>query len=506
MIGNLPLQPRRTPWSALLLCGLLLLPFVSLRAQLGLAGRNSPDFRLNLLRTEVETPHGQQPPYEWSAAYLEDASSNVQPGSVFLLDSSVCGFGVPNTNQFGEEFKVYYSYDNDGFLSEVIYRQETSPGVYENYSKKVYSYSAGKRTSYLYQVWDGSSSSWMDDYEELTTYNNEGRQETFMIREVDMSGQWDPLFRETRAYNPGGHVTEVLSAKWDNTTWLDTARKEIVYNAIGFYTELYDESWNGGGWDTLTRESAVYDNLGMIWEGYQFDRKTANGYSGIAREVYQYDQYGFWTGMVRQTWDTVSNEWENILKETYNYSRSGLWKNWKQEVYADTSWVNNIRQAYFKTGSVREDVMQKWDTVSGTWNHRFRVLTRFDSVSNLEQEAGIQAWNDGIAAWRNTDKSRLCTHSWSQVSATGIEPQLPDLNCTLTNPYRVYEPIRCDELLPGKTYDVRLMDMQGRTVYRKAVPGGDIFSVDHTLPTGVYHLSIFENQQLRFLRKIMINP
>ena len=491
-------------WSPLFLVWLFLIPPKFVQAQLGLAGRNNTGFRLNLLRSEVITPHGQQPPYEWSAVYLRNITSNVQPKATFVLDSSVCGYGVPNTSDFGEEFKIYYSYDNQGQLSEIVFRQEGSPGAYENYSRKTYTYdSEGKRTNYLYQLWNGSA--WEDDYEEQITYNGNGKQEGFMIREKGMSGQWNNLFRQMRNYDTAGNVIEVLSARWNNNAWQDTARKEILYNSIGFYTELFDETWNGSGWDTLSKETAVYDNLGMIWEGYLFEEKTQNGFEGVVREGYQYDTYGFWTGMTRQLWDNAGGSWENDLKETYEYNRSGVWLGWAQETYQDTGWVNHIRQFYKKSGAIRQDLMQDWDTMAGAWNDRFRMLTQYDSNGNLIQEAGIQSWDGNNSTWGNTEKSRRCLHSWSPINATSLDPQLPELSCTLANPYRVYEPISCESMEQGKQYDVRLMDMQGRTVYQKSVPGGDVFSVDRTLPTGIYHLSIYENQQMRFLRKIVIN-
>ncbi|MEM7371344.1 MAG: T9SS type A sorting domain-containing protein [Bacteroidota bacterium] len=481
-----------------------MLPTEVVQAQTALAGRDAFDFRLNLLRTEVLTPHGQQPPYEWSAPYLRDVSSNVQPTAVFRLDSSVCGKGVVNTSQFGQEIKIQYHYDSQGQLNEIIFFRENSSATYDPYSRKSYSYQDGLRTNYLYQLWDQSSSSWQDDYEEMTTYNSSSKQESFMIREANSSGQWMNLFRENRAYDSMGRVRGVLSAKWDNNVWLDTARKEIEYNENGLYSMIYEQAWNGTAWDTLSRESAFYDELGMIWEGYLFENKTQNAFEEVVREQYQYDTYGYWTGMNRQIWN--GGEWENAIKETYRYNRTGLWLGWTQEIFKDSAWVNDIRQFYQKDGSNRNDLMQEWDTVAGEWNDRFRSVTRFDSDKNLIIEAGIQAWDEQAVTWGNLEKSRMCEHFWSPISATALGPQLPDLHCTLTNPYRVYEPIYCESLQAGKQYDVRLMDMQGRTVYERNISGGEIFSVDRSLPIGVYQLGIYDKQQIRFVRKIVINP
>jgi hypothetical protein len=368
---------------------LCLLPPPSLQAQTGLTDRENPSFRLNLLRSDVVTPHGQQPPFGWSAVYLRSTASNIQPEGTFLLDSSTCGIGIVNTNQFGEEVRITYDYDTDGQLQSIVFRKETTPGRYENFSRKQYTYGNRSRTNYLYQLWDSNSASWKDDYEESTVYNTDGKQMSFRVRETDGSGQWINLFRETRNYDSNGHVNEVHSAKWTNNAWQDTARREIQYNAVGFYTTIYEESWNGSGWDTLTRERASYGDLDMIWENYVLERKTPNGFEGVVREAYDYDDYGFWVSMTRQAWDGNTAQWELALRENYTYNRTGLWTSWRQQVYQDTGWVNTERQYFKKTGNLREDIKQNWDTTTNAWNNDSRMVANFDSLYNLVREAGV---------------------------------------------------------------------------------------------------------------------
>ena len=483
---------------------LLLFP-LSMFGQNGQPGdRQDPSLRLNLLRTDVVAPHGQQPRYDWSAVYLNNAFATTNTSQSFRLDSSRCGYGIPNTSQFGEEIMVYYSYDNDGLITGILFKKSTSPGVYENYSRKQFTYNNGLQTNYLYQIWDQTNMNWVDDYEEATSYDGNGRQTEFRIREADANAQWQNLFRERRNYDLDDNLTGVLSARWDNGSWQDTARKQITYNNAGFYTDIYDQSWNGTAWDTLSHEIAMYDNLGMFWEGYMYREKTVNAFQPLFREAYEYDTYGYFSGMVRQRWNKQTSEWENMIREEYAYTRQGIWTGWALQNWKDSSWINHIRQRYFPANAIRQDIMQRWDTTAMDWVNGFRSLTRFDSDNNLIREAGIQRWNIGATEWENTANSYECTHFWSPSPATGIRDQLPDLSCLLTNPYRVYTPIQCESLLPGKQYEVRVTDMQGRTVHQQIVPGGHTFSINRRLPVGIYHLSIFENQQLAHIQKLMI--
>jgi hypothetical protein len=182
-----------------------------------------------------------------------------------------------------------------------------------------------------------------------------------------------------------------------------------------------------------------------------------------------------------------------------------LWTGWTQQAWQDTGWVNFRRQQYSKLGPTgRQEIMQIWDSTLQAWENGFRALAQYDSSFNLVAEAGIQAWDGNISDWGNTQETRACEHFYSPASATSLVPDLPQLNCNLSNPYRAYEPFYCESLQPGQNYDLRLLDMQGRTVYQQLIPGGAPFSIDRTLPAGVYNLSIFEDQQLQFVRKIII--
>ena len=481
----------------------LLMP-PALLAQQDLAGRVDPDFRLNLLRTEIVSPYGQQPPYDWSAVYLANAFGNHSSTSSYVLDSSVCGYGVANTTQFGEEIKGYYSYASDGSVSEVLFKEEMPAGTYENFSRKLYTYSNGQRTGYLYQLWNVSMGSWEDEYEEQTLYNADGQQERFSIREIDGTGQWRNLYRESRGYDVDGNLTEILAASWDNGGWLDTAKTTIEYNDIGLYARIHALSWNGAGWDSLSRESADYGEFGMFWDTYLLEEKTQNVWEGVVREQYSYDTYGFWTGMSRQGWNSGTGSWENLLREQYAYTRKGIWTGWSQQVWQDSGWVNSIRQTYSSSNQLRQDIMQTWDSLANGWTNGFRVLAQYDGNFNLVREGGIQSWDPATTDWINTADTRQCVYTLRPVNATAIHAPLRQLDCTMMNPYRVYEPIHCESLQSGKRYELRLTDMQGRTVYQTSVPGGQKLSIDRSLPTGVYSLRISEDHQTHFLRKIII--
>ncbi|MEM6801063.1 MAG: T9SS type A sorting domain-containing protein [Bacteroidota bacterium] len=498
-------QPNllRPSWQKLLVLSfsLSLLPLTFFAQGESLADRQEASFRLNLLQNTVIEHNGQKPPYFWSGVYLRNAFSPELALSSFRLDSSYCGIGVGGSQSFGTEMKAYYAYDSEGQLSEVIFKQERPGPVYENFSRKLFSYVDGNRSNYLYQKWNMATNSWQDDYEEISTYNSDGIQESFVIREVDM-GQWQNIFRERRILDTDGNVSEVLSAKWENNAWLDTARKEINYNDKGFFTTLFEESWNGNSWDTLSRESAIYGDGGMSWEGYRYEEKTPNGFQNVLRESYGYDMRGYYSQMTLEVWDAQTNAWIGETREAFEYNRKGIWIGWKRQDWTGTAYEDSYRQQYQTNSSGRLDIRQIWDVASNSWIPEARTLARYDSNFNLREEIGVQVWDGND--WVNGEISRRCLHFWSEESATSVRPKLPQISCELSNPYRSYTPIRCDALQAGKPYQVRLSDMQGRLLLDQSMQGGNSISIDKKLPQGVYNLNIYQNQQIRFSKKLLI--
>lgn len=470
-------------------------------AQQDLAGRDEVNFRLNFLRLEAVGNYNQQPLYDWAATYIGNPFDIGQSSSGYVLDSSTCGYGIPNTLQFGQEIKAYYSYANDQ-VTEVLFKSEESAGAYTNFSRKLYAYTNGLQTGYLYQLWNPTNAMWEDDYEEERMYDTDGNLTGFQLREMS-NGQWQNLFRETKVYDTAGHIIEILSARWTNGAWEDTAMTTIAYNDLGAYSRIVELEWNGSAWDSLTRETATYGQLGLIWDTYLMEEKTPTGWQGFVREQYDYDTYGFWTDMRRQGWDAFSSSWVDLVREQFNYSRKGIWNGWNQQLWDGTDWENYARQQHNLADSIREDRLEFWDASAGSWNNDARAIAQYDN-GLLQMQASIQSWDMAGSDWTNTANTRQCTHAWSQRTSTSISSTRPQLDCTMTNPYRVYEPIHCESLQSGKHYDLRLIDMQGRTVYQQSVQGGQQFSIDRSLPTGVYSLSIAEDRQMRFLRKIIV--
>lgn len=502
---NLTQPPlKRVRLSAALICLLALLAGpVGLAQQSDIAGRNGLTFQMNLLRTELPSYHAQQPPYEWAAVYYNTNPLPEQNGPVYLMDSSVCGEGIIGTDQFLEDAGISYQYDQTGRLTEAIFSLDDGNGVFEPYSRKTFSY-ANQEVSYLFQLWDKFTSSWVDDYEEKSMLDSDGNQISFLIREVNQMGTWVNLFREIRTYDGDGNITEVTFANWTGMAWQDTSKKTISYNQLGRFTDIYDLSWNGSAWDTVSHEEATYAQFGLTWTGYFYELNGPSGWEPQLRESYLYDSYGFWTGMLRERWDATAQAWEDDCREQYVYTRKGIWTGWIQETFDGANWNNSGRQQAIPGSGSREEVFQIWDSTSQAWTNASKMSIVLDQNRYISEETGLQSWDAAANEWINQAAAYRCKHFWSTSGVNSLDPSAGQFACHMANPYRAYQPISCDELNPGEPYTLRLMDMQGRTAYQQQVSGGQEISVKRSLPQGIYTLTISEDDRLRYSRKLIL--
>lgn len=470
----------------------------------GAAGRTSLDFQLNLLRPEVVSFHGQQPPYDWAAVYVGTNPAPADNSQIFLKDSSVCGIGSAGSTSFNDDVSGSYEYDGVGNLVSAVYRMNDGNGNFELFSKKVFSY-ANQEVSYLYQLWDDNSSSWKNDYEEISTFDTEGNQTEFKIREANINGNWENLFRETRAYNSESRLSEVRSAEWTGTAWNDTMLKEISYNALGLYTTIIDFSSNGSGWDTLSRESAQYEQFGLQWSGYLLEVMTLDGLQPSIRESYFHNQDGDWTGMTRESWNLFTSSWENDSREQYEYTPKGFWTAWTKQTFDGAMWENDARQESVNNGATREEVMKIWNNGTQSWEDQARMTIDLDQDNYIVSETGNQTWDQSSNGWTNSNETKQCRYFWTTDQVNSLTPEFPQMNCHLENPYRAYSPIDCEAMTPGKEYTIRLIDIQGRTIYQQMIEGGRQVSVDRTVPQGAYVLTISEDNRLQYSRKVLFN-
>lgn len=485
----------------LLICSL---PTQISAQDLGPAASFNAPIQLNGIRTQAIGPNRQQPPYEWSGVYVSnsfDAPANDQ--AIYVRDSSLCQDGVQNTSDFNSTVKMYYNYATDGRLQQVNYVENVA-GTWQNLARKHLTYANGRISQYRLERWDANNQVWQDNYLEQRAYDANGRLESVMKRTG--INNMEMQMRSAYSYDENGNLSRILNQTMDNG-WNNHSQQTFQNNEVGIPELTLSFAWNGSGWDSLSKESSTFEAFGFQWETYSLSLKDENSgnLEPVIREQYGYNRRGYWRWMTQQVWDKDQGVWENAVREEYDYTNNGIWTSWLQQGWENGDWVNTIRQRYNPNGEIREDLLQAFNTNNQTWENATRVLNKFDENGNLEREAGPQSWAG--QGWVNSEASKQCFHNYSLQSIVSNRTEmLPQLDCLLLNPYKMASPIHCDAMEPGRKYQVQLMDLNGRSILRKNVDGGQAFSLDRPgLSTGIYYLNIYENGQPRFSQKLLIS-
>ncbi len=496
------------------LAAILLLPAWSVFAQdNSLPGQRNQVIRLNF-DPAPDLLGGAQPlPYDRMAAFLANSFQDKEPAAtLFIQDSSLCSTGLDRLAEFEENFKATYAYTDEGQIAEMTFYTKINDESWQPFSRKQYTYQDQLLNRYLYQTWNTSNGSWQDRYEERMSYNNRGARTGMIARGNPTGLAWTPLNRDSLIYNNDGNLVRYSSATWENVNWTPAFRREATYNEEQQPLQTFYEQWTGSNWDTLFRESNTYDSLGFIWTGYLLEEKKemTGTFQPVMRESYGYNLNGFWETTTRQSWNTNTMTWENSRREELKYNNRGIWTEWLRQTWAvpEQEWENNRRRRFSLNTAegIQTDITQEWNPSPPGWNNASLNLAAFDRFGHLVREAGTQTWDPATASWKNRPDTRQCFHYWSEQATTSITTAIPQVDCYYPNPYNAGRSIECPALDTGKRFQLRLTDMSGRIVYDQTIVGGQVLSIDRSLPFGLYSLTIAERGAIHYSGKIIIQP
>lgn len=114
---------------------------------------------------------------------------------------------------------------------------------WQNHDKIEYYYNGQNNLpdGYHYQDWDQYNSKWIDDFDELYTYDGAGHITLALAMATNTSPHY-PLMRDSFTYNAQGLKAETLHQRWDGSLpahWFDDERETYDYDASGCITHKY---------------------------------------------------------------------------------------------------------------------------------------------------------------------------------------------------------------------------------------------------------------------------
>lgn len=222
------------------------------------------------------------------------------------------------------------------------------------------------------QIWDESSSSWVNDSLYEYSYNNQNLLDT------------------------------LISHKWRyGTTWGNEFKATFNYNANNKLTFENHWSW-GGGWGEYARYYYSYYGNGNLAD-IKYHSLVNGDWRYLWREVYTWNEFNLETMIAAEGWWTFYNYWGPFWKEEFSYdSTNSLIMKEKSVHYLLNHWEPDLRDLYYyeNNGSEKENIRQEWNDTDSIWINDYRYLYEYD-INNVLLSTVYQDWQQDSLDWEN---------------------------------------------------------------------------------------------------------
>lgn len=219
-----------------------------------------------------------------------------------------------------------------------------------------------------------------------------------------------------------------LDAKTSNTSQSSFFRQ----TEIQYYWDESSEQWKLGGQtiSTFNGSNQIIETLGQEWDGYEWTNSKRN--------TWTYDNNGYLTGELLESWDYSNEQWENYSKIEYINDSNGnqidrtvieyhiipgfsqvWWNKWHSSYTYDSAnklietinqtwdsshWSNYDRYTYTYDAGGKLSVMLDMGWSTSTWLNENLTTYSYNS-SGVQLEKLRQHWADpdqnGSYAWTN---------------------------------------------------------------------------------------------------------
>ena len=269
----------------------------------------------------------QGPPYVQMATYISNAFLDPDFTVKMMQDSSVCSSGVEGSSSYVQNLHAEYEYQEERLVS-ITFTKIDESGLHELYSLKQFTYADDKLTGYVYSRWN---TGWTPVLRESLVYDSNGRN-TSVTSQIWASDDWQNSSQDTYDFE-NGQLTRVERAVWDGGSWKSESRTNAEYNTNKLTTRVTFLQNLNESWDTISQDNYLYDSdLDFFLMGYSHSMPdpVSNILRPMIRELYDYNDLGFFTDRTVQVWNDSVGNWENYVKDEFVYGVLGIWKSWRR--------------------------------------------------------------------------------------------------------------------------------------------------------------------------------
>jgi hypothetical protein len=403
----------------------------------------------------------------------------------------------------------YYHYSSQGQIDTSFYKTyNRESNIFINGSRNIYTYNGNfQYLETISQVLDTATSDWVNQSKTIYSYNGTNQ------------------------------VIQLISQTWDLglSDWVNSTRYDYTYDGSGYATGYLEYVWNtsGSAWDNYQRATYTNNPNGTptqkLFENWDYG---TSAWVSHDLATYQYNANYNLTQYLDKNWNIVLQTFVNYVKETYSYYSNG-----NQEEYYSYLWnpfISDYTNTFYdlndSLGHTLEFYSKSVDLGTFQYTYGYKYIYSYNSYEQpseiLEQLLNLVSldWYDYSRRLDTYDANQNCiveldqqydtvSTAWTNVfkqdhfySITNGIPELQKLSgyCFFSNPLQAGTSVFCPNLVSGKTYRIKLLNMQGQIVCTAILHTGESFSVPQDISAGMYLMQILDDEKMVASGKVIV--
>jgi len=369
--------------------------------------------------------------------------------------------------------------------------------------------------NYVYQVYDASTSSWINNYKYEFAYDGSGNN----TRSIGY--YWNPdtdvyeIFGKEEFTYMNGNLTEKVDYDWDadENIYLQTFKRTYDYNGDGDMTTAYINFWNGSAWELAVKDERTYDAAGnMLQQIQSWWNPAGTEWNNSIMVENSYNGVGALLVSTSSNWDLIIEDWLNSNKNEYTYNGSGQLTTIAYSVFhaGSSQWVNNFKEDFTYDGNMNMVMLLASELINNQWFNFHKSDQAYNNTytSNdvvlpwmFVDESGMLGWMPVHMLTSTTDYNNTggvfeltgrSQYNYSQVNLTAIaEPE--------NSKARIYPQPATDWVTFGwdgnqPAPELEIYNLNGKKVLIQQLDNQGSVNIGHLKP-GLYFYRLLGNNQ-----------
>ncbi len=401
------------------------------------------------------------------------------------LDSLIYQQWDDTTSQWIDYFKVEYTYDANGNLTQFfayLWDETTSQWVASRRYEYTYDSNGNTLTEIAYE-WDEISSQLVAKIKVEYTYGEYGKTQTIYYLPDEETGLLVLSWKEEIAYDSNGYVILYSNLNWNGSSgeFILHSKKELTNNSNGNVIQdieyLYEEDTLQ--WYSSKSEYTYDENENQIqYIGYRYNQVTSQWF-GDSKSEYSYDENGNMIMEIRYVIDNSSGQSFMESKVEYNYDTNGnptilIYYSY----YASVPIVHSKYVYSYDLLFTLDDLIMP----SVYWFYS----DNSNKIMNKPTEYVIYYWDSDLGDWVSSEKR---IYYYSDDNSTKVKDWDKNISKIYPNPVSEYLTF---SIADSNNATFEMFDLQGRKIMIREVTNNEKINLKN-INSGMYIYNLYVN-------------